>query len=121
MGPLISHLHNLGYMEPRAYNQVKVFEAATTFARTEGMIPAPESAHGVLAAIDEALRCKEEGKSEVILFNLSGHGLFDLSAFDEYNNGRMEPYELPEEEIQRTLKDIEDLPSAEEIAASLGG
>ncbi|MBI3089541.1 MAG: TrpB-like pyridoxal phosphate-dependent enzyme [Candidatus Tectomicrobia bacterium] len=121
MGPLISHLYNLGHMEPRAYNQMKVFESARLFAQCEGFIPAPESAHGLRAAIDEALRCKAAGRAEVILFNMSGHGLFDLSAYDEFNNGRMQPYDLPEEEIRRTLKDIESQPRTEEIAAALAG
>ncbi len=88
--PIICGLVEHGLMEAVAYPQGKVFEAAVQFARTEGIIPAPESAHAVRAAIDEALRCKEEGSSEVIAFNLSGHGKLDLSAYDAYLRGELE-------------------------------
>ena len=76
-------------MEAVAYPQGKVFEAAVQFARTEGKIPAPETAHAIRAAIDEALAAKETGEERVILFNYSGHGFLDLSAYDDYNNGRL--------------------------------
>jgi len=82
MAPLVSHLVKLGIVEPRAYSQDKVFEAARFFLKTEGILPAPESSHAVAAVIDEALKAKEEGKERVILFNLSGHGFLDISAFD---------------------------------------
>ncbi|RIK07238.1 MAG: TrpB-like pyridoxal phosphate-dependent enzyme [Acidobacteria bacterium] len=88
--PLISGLAEHGYLEAVAYPQGKVFEAAVQFARTEGYIPAPESAHAVRAAIDEALRCKEENSAETIVFNLSGNADFDLAAYDAYLNGRLE-------------------------------
>lgn len=88
--PIISGLVEHGYMEAVAYPQGKVFEAAVQFARCEGIIPAPESAHAVRAAIDEALRAKEEGSEEVIAFNLSGHGKLDLSAYDSYLKGTLE-------------------------------
>lgn len=88
--PLISGLVEHGYLEAVAYPQGKVFEAAVQFARTEGYIPAPESAHAVRAAIDEALRCKEEGSDETIVFNLSGNGDFDLAAYDAYLSGQLE-------------------------------
>ena len=88
--PLVCKLYNLGYIEARAYKQREVFEAAVTFARTEGIVPAPESAHAIKAAIDEALKCKESGEEKVILFNLSGHGYFDLTAYDKYLHGELE-------------------------------
>ncbi|MEM0167077.1 MAG: TrpB-like pyridoxal phosphate-dependent enzyme [Thermoplasmatales archaeon] len=93
MSPIISYLINSGYMESYAYPQSAVFEAGTIFARAEGIIPAPESAHEIRFVIDEALRCKREGKEEVIVFNNSGHGLLDLSAYDLYNHGGLEDYE----------------------------
>ncbi|MDW8321571.1 MAG: TrpB-like pyridoxal phosphate-dependent enzyme, partial [Armatimonadota bacterium] len=82
MAPLVSHLYHLGLIEAVAYPQTRVFEAAVTFARTEGIIPAPESAHAVRAAIDEAIQAREAGEKKVILFNLSGHGLLDLTAYE---------------------------------------
>ncbi len=88
--PIICGLVEHGLMEAVAYPQGKVFEAAVQFARAEGIIPAPESAHAVRAAIDEALRCKEEGSEEVIAFNLSGHGKLDLSAYDAFLRGELE-------------------------------
>ncbi|MCE0762972.1 TrpB-like pyridoxal phosphate-dependent enzyme [Pseudonocardia kujensis] len=91
--PLVSALVKAGRMEAVAYPQGKVFEAAVQFAKVEGKIPAPECAHAVRAAIDEALAAKETGEEKVILFNYSGHGFLDLSAYDDYNNGR-----LPEEQ-----------------------
>jgi tryptophan synthase beta chain len=87
--PIISLLVKAGRMEAVAYPQSKTFEAAMQFARSEGKIPAPETGHAIRAAIDEALRCKEEGRDEVILFNYSGHGLLDLSAYDDFNHGRL--------------------------------
>jgi len=87
--PIISHLVRTGRMEALAYPQGKVFEAAKLFARVEGRVPAPECAHGIRAAIDEALAAKEEGKERVILFNYCGHGLLDLSAYDDFNHGRL--------------------------------
>lgn len=87
--PIISLLVKEGVMEARAYHQVEVFEAAVTFARAEGFVPAPETAHAVKAAIDEAIKCRESGESRCILFNFSGHGYLDLAAYDEYLTGRL--------------------------------
>ena len=87
--PIISHLVRTGRMEALAYPQGKVFEASTLFARVEGRLPAPECGHGIRAAIDEALAAKEEGSERVILFNYCGHGLLDLSAYDDFNHGRL--------------------------------
>jgi tryptophan synthase beta chain len=87
--PIISHLVRTGRMEALAYPQGKVFEASKLFARVEGRLPAPECGHGIRAAIDEALAAKEEGSERVILFNYCGHGLLDLSAYDDFNHGRL--------------------------------
>ncbi|MBC7246891.1 MAG: TrpB-like pyridoxal phosphate-dependent enzyme [Actinobacteria bacterium] len=87
--PIISLLVKEGVMEARAYHQVEVFEAAVTFARTEGIIPAPETSHAIKAVIDEAVKCRESGESKCIFFNFSGHGLLDLAAYDEYLANRL--------------------------------
>ncbi|GAB3450079.1 TrpB-like pyridoxal phosphate-dependent enzyme [Insolitispirillum peregrinum] len=90
MSPQVSQARHLGLIEARSYQQLECFEAAVTFARAEGIVPAPESSHAVRAAIDEALRCKAEGKAEVILFNLSGHGHFDMQAYTDFFGGKLE-------------------------------
>ena len=89
MAPTVSHAYKLGLIEAVAYTQLKVFERAIQFARTEGIVPAPESAHAICAAVDEALKAKEEGKKRVILFNLSGHGMLDLGSYDSYLAGHL--------------------------------
>lgn len=89
MAPIISYLIKKGMMESYAFGQNEIFEAATTFARTEGIIPAPESAHEIKYVIDEAIRARQQGKEEVIVFNNSGHGLLDLSAYESYNAGKL--------------------------------
>ena len=89
MAPMVSHLYELGFLEARAYEQNACFEAAVRFARTEGLIPAPESSHAIRAAIDEALEAREAGEERVILFNLSGHGHFDMAAYDAYLSGSL--------------------------------
>ena len=89
MSSILSQLYDDGYMEARAVEQTSVFEAATQFARTEGILPAPESSHAIRVAIDEALRCKETGEEKTILFGLTGTGYFDLKAYEQYNNGTM--------------------------------
>jgi tryptophan synthase beta chain len=89
MAPTVSQLHKLGLIEARAYPQSKVFEAAVLFARTEGLVAAPEPSHAIRAAIDEAIRAREENKKRVILFNLCGHGLLDLSAYEAYLGGKL--------------------------------
>jgi tryptophan synthase beta chain len=110
MSPLISHLYNLKLIEARALTQRACFEAGLQFARAEGIVPAPEATHAIRTAVDEAVRCKEEGVSRTILFNLSGHGHFDMAAWDSYLSGAMVDYELPDADIQRALKDIESMP-----------
>jgi tryptophan synthase beta chain len=106
VAPLISHLYQAQTIEAVAYPQNPVFEAALRFTRSEGIVPAPESAHAIRAAIDEALRCKEAGESKTILFNLSGHGFFDLAAYDRYLAGELEDYEYPVEAVQAALADL---------------
>ncbi len=103
MAPLISHLLELGQIEAVAYDQLETFAAGAQFARAEGIIPAPEANHAVAGAINEALRCKEEGVSRAILFNLCGHGHFDIQAYMDYHAGKLEAYEYPEEEIAMAL------------------
>ena len=103
MAPLVSYAKELGLIEARAYPQRACFAAGITFARTEGIIPAPESTHAIRAAIDEALRCKEEGRSRTIVFNLSGHGHFDMTAFSEYLKGNMQDLDLDEKELAKSL------------------
>ncbi len=110
MSPQVSQLILDGIIEPRAVHQLETFEAGVLFARTEGIIPAPETNHAIAAVIQEAKKAKEEGKEKVILFNMSGHGLVDLAAYDAYFSGKLHDYELPEEEIERALKAIESLP-----------
>jgi len=101
--PLLSHLVNEGIVEAQSYHQNPVFEGAILFAKTEGIIPAPEAAHAIIAVIDEAKRCREEGVEDVIVFNLSGHGYFDLAAYDLYLANRLEDYEHPDEKIKEAL------------------
>ena len=102
--PTLCLLYDEGVVEARAFAQNPVFDAAVLFAGLEGITPAPESAHAIKATIDEALRCREEGRSEVILFNLSGHGLFDLAAYDEYLRGNLVDFEYPQEKVDEALK-----------------
>ena len=92
-----------------AYNQVEVFEAARLFAQTEGIIPAPEPAHGLKGAIDEAVRCKKTGEEKTILFLLCGHGYFDMQAYNDYLAGKLLPYEYPEEKVKEAMKKLKDL------------
>ena len=102
MAPIICHLYDMGVIEAVALRQNPVFEAAVTFARTEGIIAAPETAHAIRVAIDEALKCKETGEKKVIVFNFSGHGHFDMASYDAYFAG-LPDYELPDAEIEKAL------------------
>jgi len=104
MAPLICALYEGGYIEAVAYPQNAVFEAAVQFARAEGFLPAPETAHAVKAAIVEAIKAREAGEEKVILFNFSGHGHFDLAAYDEYLAGKLVDYEYPEEKVREALE-----------------
>ncbi len=109
MAPLVSLAYDLGLIEARAYPQLPVFEAALLFTRTEGIIPAPETAHAVKAAIDEALEAKEKGEERIILFNFSGHGFLDLGAYDDYLHGKLRNYEHPSEAIREALKHLPEV------------
>ena len=106
MSPQVSLAKELGLIEARAVHQRKTFEAGVRFARAEGILPAPEPTHAISVVIDEALRAKEEGTSPVILFNLCGHGHFDLSAYERYLSGSLEDYELPQEKIRVALESV---------------
>ncbi|MBI5166050.1 MAG: TrpB-like pyridoxal phosphate-dependent enzyme [Magnetospirillum sp.] len=103
MAPMVSHLKELGLMEARSYHQTECFAAAVAFTRAEGIVPAPESSHAVKAAIDEALRCKAEGKAETILFNLSGHGHFDMQAYTDYFAGKLTDLDYSEADLDAAL------------------
>jgi tryptophan synthase beta chain len=106
MANLICELYDQKLMEAKAYHQNTVFEAALQFARTEAIVPAPESAHAIKAAIDEALACKESGEARVILFNLSGHGYFDMSAYDNYLAGNLQDFAYPAEKVAEAMKQV---------------
>jgi tryptophan synthase beta chain len=108
--PSLSLLVKEGHMEAKAYTQNSVFEAAIQFANTQGIIPAPESSHAIRAAIDEAIEAREAGEARVILFNLSGHGNFDMSAYDDYLHGRLPEVEFDPEEETTALKDLPEVP-----------
>jgi tryptophan synthase beta chain len=103
MGAMVSHAYELGLIEARAYHQVKCFEAGVQFARTEGIVPAPESTHAVRCAIDEALRCKAEGKAETIVFNLSGHGHFDMQSYINFFEGKLVDQAYDEADLAMAL------------------
>ena len=104
--PLVSQLYKEGLIEAIAVPQLATFEAGVMFAHAEGIIPAPESCHAIRGAIDEALRCKESGESKTILFNLTGHGHFDMVSYDRYFAGKLEDFEYPEEAISESLKHL---------------
>jgi tryptophan synthase beta chain len=111
MAPIISRLLKSNLIEARAYMQNDIFEAAVLFTQNEGIVPAPESAHAIKAAIDEALLAREEGRKKVILFNLSGHGHFDMGAYDAYFAGLLENHEMQPGDISVALADLKGLPS----------
>jgi tryptophan synthase beta chain len=103
MSPLVSHALELGLIEAATVQQLDAFAAGIQFAKTEGIIPAPESSHAVAAAIREALEAKQEGKPRTILFGLSGHGHFDMQSYINYQAGKLENYDYPAEEISMAL------------------
>jgi len=110
MAPLVSACVVQGLANPLALHQLECFKAAMLFAKTEGIIPAPETSHAIAAAVREANKAKEEGKEKVILFNFSGHGLMDLVGYDKFINGQLQDYELPDKIISDNLKVLEGLP-----------
>jgi len=111
MAPIICHLHQLGLVEARAVPQVATFEAGVTFARTEGLISAPETNHAIRATIDEALKCKETGESKVILLAHSGHGYFDMAAYESYLSGQLTDYAYPEDKVKEALASLPQVSS----------
>ncbi len=110
MAPIVSRLVVDGLIEAKAYPQLETFAAGITFARTEGFIPAPETNHAITCVLEEAKKAKEEGKEKVIIMNWSGHGIIDLAAYDAYLSGKLEDFILPNEEIQKLIKDLEKFP-----------
>jgi len=108
--PMLCGLVKAGVVEARAYRQNETFEAAVQFSRTEGIIPAPEAAHAIRAALQEAEDAKHAGEERVILFNLSGHGHFDLAAYDAYLSGTLEDPEFSEEDMEAALERLPDAP-----------
>jgi tryptophan synthase beta chain len=100
---MVSHVKELGLIEARAYHQTPCFAAGLQFAKTEGIVPAPEANHAIRGAIDEALRCKEEGVSRAILFNMCGHGHFDMQAYNDYLAGKLEDQDFDEQELALAL------------------
>lgn len=109
MAPIICHLYNLGLVEAQAVHQLATFEAGIKFARTEGIISAPEPNHAIKVVIDEALKCKESGESKIILLAHSGHGHVDMAAYDDYLSGKLTDYAYPEQSIKEALKDLPKL------------
>lgn len=114
MSPILSKLYHDGYMQAKSVQQTKVFEAATFFAKQETILPAPESAHAIRGAIDEALRCKESGEAKTILFGLTGTGYFDMTAYTSYREGTMNDYIPSEEELQRSLQALPEISAISE-------
>ena len=106
MGPMVSRVYELGLIEARAVLQTDVFESAVSFTRSEGIIPAPESAHAIATVRDLAEECKQSGEEKNILFNMSGHGHVDMAAYDNYLEGKLEDYEHPEEKIKEAMKSL---------------
>jgi tryptophan synthase beta chain len=107
--PIVSQLYHDGLIDAVAYGQKSVFDAAVQFSRAEGIVPAPESAHAIRAAVDEALKAKAEGREMVILFNLSGHGYFDFTAYDNYFSGKLDDIDYSEEAIQQSMKNLPNI------------
>jgi tryptophan synthase beta chain len=111
MAPIICLLNELGIMETRAIHQVPTFQAAVSFAKAEGIIPAPEPSHAIKVAMDEALKCKETGEEKVIAFNLCGHGHFDMGAYDAFFAGELVNYEYPEDKIKAAQAELPEVPA----------
>ena len=113
MSSILSQLYHDGYMEAVAVEQTSVFEAAEQFARTEGILPAPESSHAIRAAIDEALKCKETGEEKTILFGLTGTGYFDMVAYEKFHDGQMTDYIPTDEDLKPGFDAIPRFPGNE--------
>jgi tryptophan synthase beta chain len=112
MAPLVSQAVVEGLLTPRNIHQLECYDAAVQWARSEGVIPAPETSHALAAVIQEAKKAKEEGKEKVILFNFSGHGLMDLTGYNKFFEGELSDYALPQEEIEKTEAELADYPKA---------
>ncbi len=112
MSPLVSHLKELGLIEAVAYHQTTCFDAAVQFARAEGIVPAPESSHAIRCAVDEALKCRSEGRGRTMLFNLSGHGHFDMQAYTDYFAGKLEDRDYDEKALAQALAGLPPVPKA---------
>ena len=110
MSSVLSQLYDDGYMDAVSVEQTSVFQAAETFARVEGILPAPESSHAIKVAIDEALKCKETGEEKTILFGLTGTGYFDMMAYERFNNGEMTDYIPTDEELAKGLAGVPQFP-----------
>jgi tryptophan synthase beta chain len=106
MAPLVSHLYQLGVVEAEAIGQLECFEGAVRFARAEGIVPAPEPTHAIAAAVREAVRCRESGEAKVILTALCGHGHFDMAAYRDFLDGRLEDYDYPEEKVRAAMERV---------------
>lgn len=110
MSPILSKLYHEGYMEAVSDKQTEVFEAAVQFAKLETILPAPESAHAIKGAMDEALKCRETGEAKTILFGLTGTGYFDMTAYAAYLDGRMTDHVPTDEELQKGFDSLPDIP-----------
>ena len=110
MNPALSELFFEGLIKAKSYKQTEIFEAAELFAKSEGILPAPESSHAIRAAMDEAIKCKETGEEKTILFGLTGTGYFDMTAYEKYNDGKMRDYKPSEKELAESFKKLPDLP-----------
>lgn len=106
MAPIVSALYNQKLIEARAEHQLGCFKAAVDFAQTEGLIVAPETSHAIKVVIDEALKCRETGEAKTIVFNCSGHGHFDMGAYESYFAGKLSDYAYPDEKIKEALCDL---------------
>jgi tryptophan synthase beta chain len=106
MSPLLSHMYELGMFEAVAINQTECFDQAVRFARTEGILPAPEPTHAIAQTVREAMACKESGEEKVILTALCGHGHFDMAAYDAYFRGELVDYEYPEEKVREAMERV---------------
>ena len=114
MSPILSKLYHDGYMEAMSGEQTKVFEAATMFARVETILPAPESAHAIYGAIEEAKKCKETGEAKTILFGLTGTGYFDMTAYTSFMDGTMNDYIPTDEDLQVGFDKLPKIPGIQE-------
>ena len=112
MSPVLSKLYHDGYLEARSVEQTAVFDAAVYFARVEGTLPAPESAHAIRVALDEAIKCRETGEKKKIVFGLTGTGYFDMTAYSRYLDGDMHDYIPTDEDLEKGFASLPQVPNA---------